>query len=517
MVEEELKSFYGRKIQDVVRKKKLEDAVRLVFADYESGTMQQFAGLMRVLLNAPYDQLSEKIERMYYDDKGMRSLEKEEIRSVDREVDRYKKVINELEEVKAFIPEEGGLSELYLLCKEAVLSLEKSLGTGKKYALKILERKFYDYGKRLKKSRDNRERVRLNRELEGIARSYSLLCDNLGINNKHRKRIEEYLNWLSQKQKAIELEIEKVFSYEPRLTGNPYVDKRNGEKFLELLERIDNGREVHSRFDGEIAEKKRNYQNLIAECEAKINDIEKEVKSNRKKLEEERRLRTELEKRIEEERRRNGLLEQSIEKQDELAKQIMTIEKKVNAYSIKADNAYKNIERQLHNLQRLFMDYIKKQGEEQQEHYQKVEQQIRNLERKIDDYVRKEAVVKNAVCDASACSSYFIFNKSYVNLVEPADSSYKIFEEILCDDIPWTEKLRLLRNSLERMKGRAVEKKDIEYLTHLKNGLHASFTSGELKGIASTSIKKRKEIFETIKLFDEFIEDARKDLVKCVA
>ncbi|RLE43030.1 hypothetical protein DRJ19_03165, partial [Candidatus Woesearchaeota archaeon] len=311
--------------------------------------------------------------------------------------------------------------------------------------------------------------------------------------------------------------IEKVFSYEPRLTGNPYVDKRNGEKFLELLERIDNGREVHSQFDGEIAEKKRNYQNLIAECEAKINDIEKEVKSNRKKLEEERRLRTELEKRIEEERRRNGLLEQSIERQDELAKQIMTIEKKVNAYSIKADNAYKNIERQLHNLQRLFMDYIKKQGEEQQEHYQKVEQQIRNLERKIDDYVRKEAVVKNAVCDASACSSYFIFNKSYVNLVEPADSSYKIFEEILCDDIPWTEKLRLLRNSLERMKGRAVEKKDIEYLTHLKNGLHASFTSGELKGIASTSIKKRKEIFETIKLFDEFIEDARKDLVKCVA
>ncbi|MBW2979315.1 hypothetical protein KY307_01540 [Candidatus Woesearchaeota archaeon] len=512
MAEEELKSFYGRKIQDVVRKKKLEDAVKLVFADYESGTMQQFAGLMRVLLNAPYDQLSERIERMYYDDKGMCSLEKEEICSIDREMDRYKKVINELEEVKAFIPEEGGLSELYLLCKEAILSLEKSLGTGKRYALQSLKRKFYEYNKKLRRARESKEKVGLNRELEGVARSYVLLCDNLGVDNRHRRRIEEYLNWLSQKQKAIELEIEKVFSYEPQLTGNPYVDKRNAEKFLELLERIDSSREVHSQFDGEIAEKKRSYRNLIAECEAKINDVEKELKS-------ERRLRTELEKRIEEERRRKGLLEQCAEKQDDLAKRIMTIEKKVNAYSIKADNAYKTIERQLHNSQRLFMDYIKKQGEEQQKYHQKVEQQIRALERKIDDYARKEAEGKNAVCDVSARSNYFIFNEGYVNFIEPANSDYKIFGEILCDDIPWTEKLRLLRNRLERMKdiGVVIEKEDIEYLTHLRNGLNASFISGELKGIANTSIKKRKEIFETIKLFDEFIESARKHLVKCVA
>ncbi|RLE44568.1 hypothetical protein DRJ16_02045 [Candidatus Woesearchaeota archaeon] len=479
MAEEELKSFYGRKIQDVVRKKKLEDAVRLVFADYESGTMQRFVGLVRVLLNAPYDQLSEKIERMYYDDKGMRSLEKEEIRSVDREVDRYKKVINELEEVKAFIPEEGGLSELYLLCKEAVLSLEKSLGTGKKYALKILERKFYDYGKRLKRSRDNRERVRLNRELEGIARSYSLLCDNLGINSKHRKRIEEYLNWLSQKQKVVELEIGKVFSYEPRLTGNPYVDKRNAEKFLELLERIDNGREVHSRFDGEIAEKKRNYQNLIAECEAKINDIEKEVKSNRKKLEEERRLRTELENRLEEERRRNGLLDWIKENQERIYERTEYIEKKVDRFVAEVRNSFENVEKRLENLESAF------------------------TERK-----HEKCSNNDDVSDMKVTNFFYELSR----LPRPSHYPFYLLQHKIAGSFAtggYKKRFDLMKRTLEQEKGKGYNN-DVVFWKNVLSLIRNSLNNGDLRNAVSKGFIDIHEILETAKLIQEYLEEREK-------
>lgn len=194
---DEFKSLFGKELPKRLEARRLEKVLQLIFAEYESKTTQQLLYPLKALIKAPYEKIADRIIRIYFDESGIFNITEEEIESLDKEIQEY---LSLLIKARRNFDSNTCLDSLLLKIEEALYSLVIITTIGKRFATHFLRRSFDHYMKALKRTKEYPQKEELHAKLKNIATSYIALCEYLGINDKHRKKMCRYLQTAKGKQ-----------------------------------------------------------------------------------------------------------------------------------------------------------------------------------------------------------------------------------------------------------------------------------------------------------------------------